>query len=515
MLHPDTILFNGNVITLNDRHPHASALAIHGDRVAFVGDDRAPGHNPNVHYTPHDRIDLSGRTVVPGFIDSHIHLLWFGDNLLRQADLVGAQDVEDVLARLGAVAARTTGWVRGHGFDQSKLAEGRFPTREELDRISRDRPVVISRVCGHAGVGNSAALGLLSDAERSSGDAGSGLFTEEALWAIYRHIPAPSEEEAEDAVLAAADVLLKTGITSVQTLLDAPDQMTAYTRLRRVGRLPIRVVGMPAWSAVEALHRHGVRSGFGDEWLRFGACKLFADGSLGAHTALLASPYADKPATQGQRIYEPEDLKRRVFEAQEKGWQVAIHAIGDQAVRETLDAIEHALDRDPARRDNRYHRHRIEHVSLCPPELVERMARRQVVGTYQPQFVTSDTWTPLRIGAERVPWAYPFRSLLHAGVPISLSSDSPVEWPSAFECLASAVGRHAWSPDEALTPAEAIRAYCAGSAYAGHVDHLVGVLAPGLLADLVILPADPTRLDAASIRSLLPEQVWLAGRRVR
>lgn len=510
VLTPNTIVHNANVITLAGANERATAFAVAGDRIVAVGNDRDVLALAGTDTT---KVDLGGRTVVPGFIDSHIHLYWFGSSLLREANLVGAASVDEILSRLSELARRTDGWIRGHGFDQSKLTDARFPTRGELDRVSADRPIVISRICGHAGVANSAAIALLDPAERAAGDEHSGLYTEGALWAFYRRIPPLTEEEGEAAVLAACDVLLKTGITAVQTLLDTPEQMIAYSRLRRAGRLPIRVVAMPPYAAVADLHRHGIRTGFGDEWLKFGAAKLFSDGSLGAQTALLSSAYADKPDTHGLRIYDPADLKRRVLDAQRKGFSIAIHAIGDQAVRETLDAIEHALDQDD--RDNVYHRHRVEHVSLCPPDCIERLSRRGIVATLQPQFVTSDTWTPLRIGPERVPWAYPFKSLVEAGVPVSLSSDCPVEWPSSFECLASAVGRHEWTPRETLSPVQAVRAYCAGSAYAGNCESQQGTIELGKLADFVVLSGDVTALPAGDIRKLAAEQVWVGGRRVR
>src|SRR6185503_9773724 len=170
-----------------------------------------------------------------------------------------------------------------------------------------------------------------------------------------------------------------------------------------------------------------------------GAAKLFSDGSLGAQTAWLAEPYADKPETRGIRIYDPEDLKRKAADAQAKGFQVAIHAIGDQAVRETIDAIEFALD-SAGGESNEQHRHRIEHASVTPPDCLERMAKRKIIATLQPQFVTSDTWTGKRLGPRRTPWAYPFRSMIEAGVPVTLSSDCPVERLDAFQAIASAVG---------------------------------------------------------------------------
>src|SRR5439155_292006 len=196
------------------------------------------------------RIDLQGKTVTPGFNDCHIHLYWYGMQLLRQADLTGSRDIAEILDRLSTQAKKSnSGWIEGHGFDQSKLKERR-------------------------------------------------------------------------------------------------DQMAAYSRLHDKGKLPLRVTVMPPQDAAENLHAHGIRSGFVDDWLRVGACKLFSDGSLGAQTAWLSTPYTDKPSTRGLRIYDPQELKRRAADAQAKGFQLAIHAIGDQALRETLDAIEYALSQD-------------------------------------------------------------------------------------------------------------------------------------------------------------------------
>jgi predicted amidohydrolase YtcJ len=505
MIQPHLIVVGGNLITLDPASPRASAMAIRNGRIERVGDDQS------IHKIagPQTRqIDLCGKTVTPGFCDSHIHLLSFGLKLLFQADLVGSANIEDVLARLTSIAGRSDGWIQGFGFDQDKLQEKRFPTRADLDRISRERPILISRVCGHAAVVNSAALALVSDADRAAGDADPGLYTETSIDAFYARIPSRSECEMEEAALAACRVALQTGITSVQTLLDTPDQLGAYARLRRKGKLPLRVTGMPAYSQVATLHANGVNSTFGDEWLRVGAAKLFSDGSLGARTAWLAEPYADDPTTRGIRIYDPQDLKNKCADAQAKGFQLAIHAIGDQALRESLDAIEFALKSG----DNAVHRHRIEHASLTPPDCLERMAKRKIVATLQPQFVTSDTWTGKRVGARRMPWAYPFKSLLRAGVPVTLSSDCPVERLDAFEAIASAVGRHEWSgPSEALTPEEAIRAYCLGSAYAGHAEEYSGSLEIGKVADFVVLSDDPTKLDASAIAKLKAERVFVNG----
>ena len=327
MLHADLLLTSGNLITLDPARPRAAAMAVRDGRIVAVGDDRdvLPLTGPSTK-----TLKLAGRTVTPGFCDSHLHLWWYGAQLLRQADLVGSASIEEVLSRLSNIAQKHTGWIQGHGFDQDKLAEHRFPTRADLDRVSRDRPIIISRICGHASVVNTAALALVTDEERAAGDAATGRYTEGDSAAFYRRIPPLSEDEAEQAVLAACDVAVRTGITSVHTLLDTPEQMAAYARLRRKGKLPIRVVGMPPYEAVAQLHAHGVNTTFGDDSLRFGAAKLFSDGSLGAQTAWLAEPYTDKPETRGIRMYDPQDLKEKARDAQRMGWQVAIHAIGDR-----------------------------------------------------------------------------------------------------------------------------------------------------------------------------------------
>lgn len=511
MLFADLIATGGNLITLSPIQARASALAVRDSKIVYVGDDEGAQAlvGPNTV-----RVDFGGKTVVPGFIDSHLHLFMYGDDLLRQADLIGVRNVDEILARLSDHATQYDGeWLLGRGFDQDKMDGRRFPTRSDLDRVSTTRPIVITRVCGHAVVVNSAALARITPEERAAGDEETGLYTETAITSFDERIPALSETEMEDAVLRAGSVALKTGITSVGTLLDTPDQMGAYTRLRRKGKLPLRVTGMPPYASIAGHCERGINTTFGDDWLRFGGAKFFSDGSLGAHTALLAAPYADedRPDNLGVRIYDPEDLKAKVADAQAKGFQAVIHAIGDQAVRESVEAIEYALGPDG---DNTYHRHRIEHVSLLPPDLLRRMADRKIVAVVQPQFVTSDTWTGERVGEERRPWAYPFKNMLDAGIPLALSSDCPVEKLDAFACLYGAIARHPWSPDECLTAEEALRAYCLGSAYALHSEERVGSLEVGKLADFVVLSDDPTRISSHSLRTMKVEQVFIGGRRL-
>lgn len=506
MLVPETTFANGNFITLDPACPRARSITVRDGKIIRVIPLDAAAPAPTGGRSPDSRvIDLAGKTITPGFIDAHLHLHSYGAHLLRTADLVGSVSIDDMLSRLSQLASRTTGWIQGRGFDQSKMRDARFPTRADLDKVSRDRPVLATRICGHAVVVNSAALALVSESDRRAGDERTGLYTEGSSKAFYRLIPALDETEAEEAVLAAARIALRSGITCVETMLDTPDQMAAFARLRRKRKLPIRVVGNPPYDAIAQLHAHGINSTFGDDMLRFGAAKIFSDGSLGAHTALLAEPYSDKPETRGIRIHAPHRLKEMARDAQSKGFQLAIHAIGDQAVRETIDGIEHGLRGE----SNAQHRHRIEHVSMCPPDCLDRMAKLGIVAVVQPQFVTSDTWTADRIGPERARSAYNFQSLLHAGVPLALSSDCPVEKLDAFACLHSAVSRHAWSGHEYLSIDQAIRAYCLGSAYAAHLDRFAGSLEVGKAADFVALSDDPMR--GGNLASLQALQVYVAG----
>ncbi|MBC7805830.1 MAG: amidohydrolase [Akkermansiaceae bacterium] len=515
MLWADAVFIGGDITTLDDATPTATAMAVRDGRVLYVGND-----TDTIRYAGEGTVyvNLHGKHIVPGFCDAHLHVFWFGSLLAKQADLTGSASVDELLARLAVVAGKTDGWVLGRGFDQDKLREGRFPTREDLDQVSPSRPILITRVCGHAAVANSAALAFLTNDERALGDGATGLYTETAIGVIRKYVPPMSEAESEAAVTSALNVALSRGFTSVGTLLDTPDQMGTYQRLKRKGKLPkVRVTAHPPHkAAVGSLAENGIATGFGDEWLCYGGAKLFSDGSLGARTALLAAPYADDPEhpdNLGIRIYDPEDLKAKALDAQCKGWQLVIHAIGDQAVRETLDAIEYALDHDE--RPNIYHRHRVEHASILPPDLLARMAQRQIVGVLQPQFVTSDTWTGERVGAGRADYAYPFRTMLDAGIPLALSSDCPVEVMDPFACVAAAVFRDPWSPRERLTMAEALRLYCIGGAFASHREHERGSLTVGKVADFVTLSGDLMACETAdAVKSLAVEQVYVGGEQV-
>jgi predicted amidohydrolase YtcJ len=499
-----TVFFNAVVHTMSTPSARAEAFVVRDGAFAFVG---STSKALAFAGATAERVDCGGKSIVPGFCDSHLHLYMYGVGLLRTADLMGCTSLEELFTRIEEHGTHYDGpMLLARGFDQSKLKEGRFPTRAELDKISPERPLLVTRICGHAMVVNSKALSLVTEAQRASGDAESGLYTETSITPFLDCIPAVTEREGEEAVLRAAKVALSTGITSVGTLLDTPEQLGAYARLHRKGSLPIRVTGMPPQKSCDTLYAHGIGTTFGDAWLKLGGAKFFSDGSLGAYTALMAEPYA-ATGECGTRIYDPAVLKERCATLQQKGFQIVIHAIGDQAVRESLDAIEHALGDD----DNTHHRHRIEHTSVMPLDLQQRMAQRKIIAAIQPQFVTSDTWTGERIGKERAKHAYPFASMRKLGIPLALGSDCPVEKLDAFLCLDAAVNRHPWSPYETLTVDEALYDYTVGSHYSLHNDHHLGKILPGYHADFVALSQAPT---VQNLKSLKAEQVYVAGKKV-
>lgn len=512
--HADLVIRGGR-FWLPEPSPQTHAIAIRRGIIDAVGThaDITPWIGPATRI-----IDASDSHVIPGLHDCHTHLLWTGKLLITQADLTGVDSIDELIARLAETSRNAPGkpphWIVGFGWDQDKLRERRMPTRADLDRAFPDRPALASRVCGHAAVVNSAALRLVSEEARQAGDAETGLYTETAISPFYRAVPAPDDHTLERALLAAMQVALRSGITSVQTMLDTPEQLRVFHRLRqRLGKLPVRIVGMPMEKQADTLHAQGFGTGFGDDWLSLGAVKFFADGSLGARTALLSAPYADDPSTNGQRIYDTQTLCDRVRHCASLGFAIACHAIGDAALDETLHAIEHAIiaQADSKLITDRARIHRVEHASLTRPDQVDRLARSGIRVAIQPQFVTSDTWTGKRVGADRLHWCYPFASLMRAGVRVGLSSDSPVERIDAAACLRAAVGRHPWAPHDAMTLDEAVLAYTHGSAALAGIDDRVGSLRPGMLADIAIFKdrsKEPNRIIPFDDR---PTHVIVAG----
>ncbi|MGH9303049.1 MAG: amidohydrolase [Acidimicrobiales bacterium] len=509
----DTILLNG-VIHTGASEEQVSALAVHADKVVAVGES-CSGLDARRH------VDLAGCAVVPGFHDAHNHMVWFGlglDELDLSSPPLGS--LEEVYQAVAGRAGRQPAgsWIIGRGYDQNKLG-GAHPHRARLDRAAPRHNVWLRHVSGHMCVVNSRVLDRLDlDGVPSGGDVvvdeqgrPTGLLREQAQM-LLRPLtyPLPLEDLA-CAIDRAGQHYLTEGITSVQEagigggwVGRSPVELSAYQLTRDRGRLRVRTTVMVALEALHELEHHlsdevdfgldlGIRSGFGDDWLRIGPVKIFADGSLVGRTAALSTDYSDAPGNRGYFQLPSPQLREAVRRVHRAGWQIATHAIGDLAVTEVLDAYAAALEEAP--RPN--HRHRVEHCGVCRPEDVSRMARLGVIPVPQGRFV-NEIGDGMRtaLGEERTAWCYRARSFLSAGLPLPASSDRPVVDGAPLLGLSDLVCRRTstgamFGEDERITPAEALRAYTWGSAFAGFREDRVGTLSPGYLADFVVLSADP------------------------
>jgi predicted amidohydrolase YtcJ len=480
--------------------PDAGSLLARGGRIAALdADAEAAGAGTKV-------VDLQGRTAMPGPVDAHCHLVSYGMGRIREADLRGATSLADLGERLErhrqalGIHPGDGRWLLGRGFEQDRLAEQRWPTRADLDRIAPEIPVRITRICGHALAANSAALRAAgcSDGVASEGFP-PGVLTETAMAPIHAAVPAPGPREWRLAAAQACGAAARAGFVGIHSLMAHAPEIRALTELRAAGPLPVRVRMQLPFERLETYAEAGLRTGFGDEYLSLGAVKLFSDGSLGARTAALLAPYEDEPTSSGELIYAPDELTRRVQQVYRSGFQVCVHAIGDRALEVTLAAMAAARETEGAP----VLPPRVEHASLVNPALVQEMLRVGAGAAVQPQFAHSDYWTPDRLGRERTRGAYAWRTLLEAGVPLAGSTDCPVEALDAPAAIAAAVHRPEWSREEALSVAEAVRMFSEGSYALGGFPApegpRTGRLEAGQFADFVVLAEDPRRVPPAEL----------------
>lgn len=514
-----TRLTNARILTMDPNHPVAHSLGIWHGRIVGL-DDAVTG------LPAREVVDLHGATVLPGFIDSHVHLAWAG---LKAGNpgVAPCENVDDVLAVVAeAVSRKAPGdWVDLGGYDQRAL--GRHLTAAELDRVSDGRKVFLMHDSGHACVVNSAVLDQLP-AEVPHED---GVLVESAMTAVRRLRLPYSQEELADAIEHAARVCLDEGVTACAEagiggglLGHSPVELGAYQLLRDRGRLPLRVQLMAAADTLSPRDAHredgipraldlGLRTGFGDDWLSVGALKVYTDGGMMARTAALTSPYEGMTHT-GQLQDDPERLTELIVDGHLAGWQLAVHAIGDRAADLALDALERAQRLRP-RPDAR---HRIEHAGLIRPDQLPRFARLGVSAVVQPAFLHSfgDDYAAI-MGPERAPWMYRGRGFLDHGVTLVGSSDRPVTDGAPLRAIQFMVERASRTgeligPDEGLTVDEALYAYTVAGAAACRWEDSAGSLTPGKRADLVVLGDDPRRVEPSRIADIEVVTTFVDGR---
>jgi predicted amidohydrolase YtcJ len=506
----DMVLVNGKVWTGEDAAPEAQAVAVWRGRVLAVGTDAevkalvGPGTKV---------IDLGGRRAVPGFIDSHVHLLG-GGRSLAQVDLKDAADEAEFGRRLAEWDRKTSRdrWLLGGNWDHDRTFAGKLPTAAIVDKYVPTRPVFISRYDGHMALANTAALKLAKVTADTADPPGGvvyrladgktpgGVLKDNAMALVDRLIPEPGEDEIGEAVRAAVRAFAANGITGVQDM-DGSSSATRRTlfrvlqRMAAAGELTVRVDLRWPIAAQREITGVGVAANFGGEYVRVGGVKGFMDGSLGSSTAKFFAPFAGEPGNTGVYVTEPDRMRQLIRDADRAGLSVCVHAIGDQANAVLLDLFAEAAKANGPR-DRRF---RIEHVQHLRPADYTRFKQLGVVASMQPYHVIDDgRWAEGRIGKERCASSYAFRSLLDAGAVLAFGSDWPVAPLDVIAGIDAAVNRRTidgkhpggWFPEQRITAAEAVRAYTRGSAYAGSQEAERGTIAAGKLADVVVLSRD-------------------------
>jgi predicted amidohydrolase YtcJ len=497
----DLVLTNGRIYTVDERNPVADAMAVRGSHILAVGraSDVESLAGPGTK-----RVNLRGRTVIPGLIDSHLHLLSFGLTL-SEVSLQAAASVEEAVDLVRDAAGRTEpgDWIRGTGWDRNLF--GRLPTSSVLDSVAPETPVILASKDLHSLWVNSKALRMAGIGPQTADPADgeivrdpitgepSGVLKEGARAPIFAAVPKPSAQQRRTALSEALRIAAASGLTGLQTFEDV-DTFETLQSLNLLGQLRLRVCCHLWKDALDHAIAIGVRSGFGDEWLRLGHLKLFLDGALGSQTALMMAPYAGSNS-RGIQSLTQDEFRGIVLRAARSGIGTAVHAIGDAANRIALDVYEETA----ATWRSCGVRQRIEHVQLLAPGDERRLGKLGVVASMQPSHATSDWQVADRHWAGRTSQAYAWRSILQSGAPLAFGSDCPVEPIAPLPGLYAAVTRMTaeglpeggWHPEQRLTPVEALRAYTLGSAFAGGQESITGSLEAGKLADFVVLSRDP------------------------
>lgn len=527
-----TVVIAARIHTMDVANPRAEALAFDdadGGILAVGSRDALLRRYPKA-----TRRDLGTAVVVPGLIDAHGHVANLGYSQLR-VDLAGTRSKAEVLERLRAFARDlpSGAWLTGRGWDQNDWPEAAFPTTADLDAAFPDRPVWLTRVDGHAGWANSAALRAVKrdlggawqpeggQILRDGAGRPTGVFIDKAMDLVTAVVPPVDEATAERALVLGMEAAVRHGLTGVHDMGVSLENLRRYRRLADRGRLPLRIYALADGEreALAELCRTGLYAHPGGR-IRMRGVKLYMDGALGSRGAALLEPYSDAPDNRGLLLREPPALQALVDRVRGCGVQLAIHAIGDRGNREVLEAYTRAIASAPAGSDLRW---RIEHAQVLAPQDLPRLARLGVIASMQPTHATSDMpWAETRVGPHRIHGAYAWRQLRDSGARLALGSDFPVESVDPRLGLYAATTRAddagmplgGWRPEEKLTAYEALRGFTLDAAWAGFMEKEVGSLEVGKRADFVVLAHDPLAIDPAALRTLTVESTWVDGRPV-
>ena len=520
---PELVLTNARIHTMDPSQPSAEAIAIAGGRFFAVGtqqeiDSLAPAGVK--------RIDLGGKTVVPGFIDAHLHTASSGLRHLKEVDC-DLRSISAIQAAIRERAAKTPAgqWVIGFKYDDTKTSDGRALTIADLDAAAPHHPVIITHRGGHTSWVNTLAL-QAADVNEKTPDPPGGRFErgpdgkltgramESATAPFRRKIPnTATRAERREGVKLITKMLVRSGITSVNDPAGSPEDLTAYQDAYDSGDLTVRVYGFISQGFIKRMLAAGVKSGLGNEWVRVGAMKMVADGSISERDARVSQPYVGRPKDFGILVRTEEQLYEDAREAYAAGWQIGTHANGDVAIDIILRVYER-LQRETPRNDPRF---RIEHCTIINDDLVRRIKAQGVIPTPFSSYVYYHGEKMKEYGAERLNHMFALRSFLDAGIPATMSSDYP---PGPYEpmmFLQSAVTRtdikgNVWGPKQRISVAEALRVATVHGAHACFEEHQKGSIEPGKLADLVVLGRDPLREDPSTLVTIPIERTMVGGR---
>ncbi|MBK5246143.1 MAG: amidohydrolase, partial [Peptostreptococcaceae bacterium] len=522
----DTILYNGTIYTLQKEGHTAEAVGIDQGRIVFVGSNKEAEY-----FDSENKIDLNGKTLLPGMGDSHLHMYAYCQNQ-TSVKLDDIKSIDELISTMKEKADITEKgkWIKGAGFDQTKFTENRLPTRWDLDKISTEHPVVIRRSCLHVMIANSLAIEIAGiDDEKVKASGGlievdengqlTGIFREKSTIIFDDIVPDPlaDPEEKKKIMCEVLNDMVSKGITSINTyaakIWNYDEDLGTYRDLEKQGLLPIRViVSLDTLFEPETRDRTNLTKDVYNK-VKYGSFKLFTDGSLGARSAALIEPYSDDPDNRGILV-EKKDLIRDLKEAYELGLQPAIHAIGDRALEMTLDAIEYVIENaevDSKSKDNKEKRlpFRIIHAQVVNKHQLGRMKKLPVVLDIQPIFLTTDLyWIESRLGKERVKTSYLWKTMMDAGMMMAGGSDCPVESYEPLKGIYAAVTRQdfkgypegGWEPDEKLSVYEAVCLFTKNIAYTTGDQDVLGTIDINKYADMVLLDSNPFEIEAEKIK---------------
>ncbi|MGA8492407.1 MAG: amidohydrolase [Terriglobales bacterium] len=525
----DLIITNAKVWTVDKVHPTAQAVAVLGDRIVAVGSnldvDVWRGHDTNV-------IDAGGKLVLPGFNDAHVHFV-SGGLQLESVQLNDATSKQEFVRRIAGQAKKTPKgeWIQGGDWDETKWSPPSLPTKELIDAVTPDNPVFVSRYDGHSALANSSALRLAGITSQTSDPPGgvivrdaqgnpTGDLKDAAMDLAFKVIPPLSHEQRLRAVRRAIQYAASLGVTSVQNMNPDFADIAAYAELLQNGELTTRIYAAPLIEQVDDQVKIGIRHAFGGPFLRIGAVKAFADGSLGSRTAYFFEPFSDEPGNRGLLGEEMQPLslmRDRMMKADAAGLQICTHAIGDQAISIVLDLYTDVV-KAHGQMDRRL---RIEHAQHMAAKDFDRFAQLNVIASVQPyQAIDDGRWAESYIGHDRASRTYAFRTFLNHGVHLAFGTDWDVAPLNPILTIYAAVTRatldgknpNGWFPEQKLTVPEAIEAYTMGSAYAEFQEREKGSIASGKLADMVFLSDDIFSIAPEKIRDVKVLKTIVGGK---